>query len=136
MPTIVAMLVMFTVVGVGVAATGGTPSALLVGAVLAAGGIAMGMKGWNDSSVPKSPKGWLVAAAACLGVGAGVYAVECAVGKLVHPELAFLEAGLRTGPFGGLCTVAITGWIALFAIGGAAYRSTEHWMQRKAKDLP
>ena len=134
MPTFAALLSMVVVVAAAIIAAGATTAALFVGVVLTAGGLAMGWKLWTDSGVPKSPLGWFAIALGALAVGSGVYAVECLVGSLGHPELAFLEAGLRTGPFGGICTIVVTGWLVLFAIGGAAYSGTRNWMGQKARD--
>ena len=132
MPTFIAFLAMVLVIGAVVVLAGATTFSVFVGALLAAGGLVMGIKGWDDSAMPKSLVGWISTGAICLGVGAAVYTVECIVGKLVHPDLNFLEAGLRTGPFGGVCTVVVTGWLVLFAIGGAAYRGTKRRIQARA----
>jgi len=134
MPTIAALLSMFVAVGAVVILAGATTSAILAGVLVAVGGVCMGLKLWTDSAVPKSVTGWIGAAATCLGAGATVYAVECVVGRLFHPDRAFIEAGLSTGPFGGLCTVVVTSWLVLFTIGGAAHRGTEKRMQRKSKE--
>ncbi len=134
MPTIAALVVMLSLVGIGVIVSGATTLALIVAGLLSVGGIIMGMRGWADSGGPKSLRGWLRTAAIYACAGLAIYAGECVFGKLLHPELAFFEAGIRTGPFGGACTVVVTGWLVLFSIGGAVRRGTESWMQRRANE--
>jgi hypothetical protein len=134
MPTAAALLSIVVTVAMFVILTGATTFSVLVGALLAAGGVGMGIKGWNDAAMPKTFSGWLRTAAVYLSGGAVIYTVECIFGRLVHPELGFFQAGLRTGPFGGIFTFFVTGSLVLFAIGGAAYRGAEKRMKSKVEE--
>lgn len=81
MPTVVAFLSMAAAIGAIVILAGATTFSVLVGVLLAAGGLAMGIKGWHEPAMPKSFAGWIGMGAICFGVGAAVYTVECIVGN-------------------------------------------------------
>lgn len=135
MPKIAALFSIFITVIAGIIMAGVTEWAIIAGVVFAFGGVAIGIKGWTDPVFSKSVTGWIGAAAIFLGAGATAFAVECFVGRYFYPDRAFIDAGFHTGIFGGFFTVAVTGSLVLFAIGGAAYRGMEKWMQRKPKEM-
>jgi hypothetical protein len=86
-------------------------------------GIALSLaapKLWAEAKDIKTPADWARSTLLAFSVGTVVYLLECSVGKLIHPETPFLAAGLRTGPFGGICTVAVTVFLGALSLGGYA----------------
>src|SRR6478735_7046208 len=107
MPRLAAIVSVLLAGALAVAIVGVTPVAFVVVCALVVGGIALGWKGWADPLLPKTSAGWAGGVGAMFGLCALVYMVECVLGSMAHPELQFLEAGLRTGPFGGFATLAV-----------------------------
>lgn len=124
---LVGSLAVIATLFIGVAALGASPvayvAAVVFGAVLAFAGRRL----WVDPKAPASPGGWFRAALLVFGGGSGVYLLECLLGKIFHPESEFLAAGLRTGPFGGICTIAVTASIGALSLGGCARSIALKW---------
>jgi hypothetical protein len=100
--------------------------------VVAAAAILTGRHFWVDKQAPTAPTGWAYGLLLVLVGGSVVFSLEMAVGKMFNPNLGFVEAGFHTGPFGGICTVAVTAFIALVAIGGLFRSIALKWFQRSS----
>jgi hypothetical protein len=84
-------------------------------------------KFWAEWKDIKTPAEWARFTLLFFAGGSVVYLLECSVGKLFHPEVAFLEAGLRTGPAGGIFTLTVTVPLVAFSLGGYARSLVLDW---------
>jgi len=93
--------------------------------------VVIGIKMWSEPGMPNSHKDWawmLLGAPVCGGL---VFCVEMVIGKLAHPELGLIEAGLRTGPFGGALTVVCTAAMMVVSMGGIAHGLVEQFIRKR-----
>lgn len=114
------------------ASLGANEVGYFLAAVVAAAAILTGRRIWVGKQAPTAPSGWAYGLLLVLVGGSVVFSLEMAVGKMINPNLGFVEAGFHTGPFGGICTVSVTAFIALVAIGGLFRSIALKWFQRSS----
>lgn len=129
MANLAGSLAIFAAVLATAVALGANELGYFLAAVVSAGAILTGRRLWMDPQAPTAPTGWARGLLLVLVGGSVVFSLEMALGKLFYPNLGFVEAGFHTGPLGGICTVTVTAFIALVAIGGLFRSIALKWLQ-------
>lgn len=70
---------------------------------------------WEHSGV-RGTRNWLIVAVIGVGATALSFALDCIVGKLLHPEMSWLDAGTRSL---GFFVTLIAGGVSACALAGA-----------------
>ncbi|WP_074577542.1 hypothetical protein [Polaromonas sp. JS666] len=93
--------------------------------------VVTGVKMWSEPGMPNSHKDWAWTLLGAPVFGGLVFCVEMVIGKLAYPELGPIEAGLHTGPFGGVLTVICTAAMMVVSMGGIAHGFAEQFIRKR-----